>query len=278
MTKRSHNKKRNVGIIYDQLINYISKALIENRLDKAAEGKRIIIEHFNKDSQIYKELKLFNAIVVTDVKDGSLATQILENAKGAARSHDTEMLRHEKNMLIKDINYNLGKGFYSTSVDNYKRYASVQVLFNEWRKFNKADIQKVTQYESKVHSILLEEKSVVKFEKNPDEVNNVIVKLYTEKFNEKFSNKMNNLQNDILREYAFEGSISPDRLVQLKSNAVEAIENFISQNDNRIIESKYKAVIGKIESLPVKDINDETISKYLSVCGLFTEVKENSNE
>ena len=121
MTKRSHNKKRNVGIIYEQLINYISKALIENHLEKAAKGKKIIVEHFNKDSQIYKELRLFNAIVVTDIKDGSLATQILENAKGAARSHDTNMLRHEKNMLIKDINYSLGKEFYSSTIDNYKR-------------------------------------------------------------------------------------------------------------------------------------------------------------
>ena len=30
MTKKSHNKKRNVGIIYEQLVLKLSKALVEN--------------------------------------------------------------------------------------------------------------------------------------------------------------------------------------------------------------------------------------------------------
>ena len=272
MTKRSHNKKRNVGIIYEQLINYVTKALIENRLEDAAKAKEIITNHFHSRSQLYKEIKLFNAIVVSDIEDGSLATQILENAKGAARSHDVNTLRHEKNMLIRDINYNLGKGFYDTYVSNYKRYANVQILFNEWRKFNKADISKVTEYESRVHKILLEKKSVSKYEKNPDEVNSSIVRIYTQKFNESFSKKLNNVQKDLLKEYAFGSQSLQNKLESLKVDTVQAIRDFVSANNNQIINSKYESVINEIKSLPTENINDSDIQKYLSICGLFEEV------
>ena len=77
MTKRSHNKKRNVGIIYEQLILTVSKALIDNDINKAKIAKNIIKKYFRPGTEIYKEHKLFQSLIRTHIKDNSLATRIL---------------------------------------------------------------------------------------------------------------------------------------------------------------------------------------------------------
>ena len=77
MTKKSHNKKRNVGIIYEQLILTISQALVENNLSKAEKAKEIIKRYFRKGTELYKEHKLFQALVLPEIKDASLATAII---------------------------------------------------------------------------------------------------------------------------------------------------------------------------------------------------------
>ena len=46
MTKRSHNKKRNVGIIYEQLVQTISRALVEDDKSTAMKAKNLIKRFF----------------------------------------------------------------------------------------------------------------------------------------------------------------------------------------------------------------------------------------
>ena len=41
-----HNKKRNVGIIYEQLLLTLSKALVENNTNRVSIIKKIINDHF----------------------------------------------------------------------------------------------------------------------------------------------------------------------------------------------------------------------------------------
>ena len=100
MTTRSHNKKRNVGIIYEQLLATAAKGIVENKpaLTKRAQA---LIKRFYKDgTEIYREHRLFKAIVEPEIKDGSLATKILDEAKKAARTHNVQRLEREKSRLI----------------------------------------------------------------------------------------------------------------------------------------------------------------------------------
>ena len=49
MTKKSHNKKRNVGIIYEQLVFRLSKALVENDKKTFEDTKTLIKRYFKKN-------------------------------------------------------------------------------------------------------------------------------------------------------------------------------------------------------------------------------------
>ena len=86
MSKKSHNKKRNVGIIYEQLILTISKAIVENNLEDASRAKGIIKKYFKPGTELYKEHKLFQALIKPEINDASLATAILGEAKKASRA------------------------------------------------------------------------------------------------------------------------------------------------------------------------------------------------
>ena len=46
MKNRSHNKKRNVGIIYEQLINHMCNCVVENNEDNVKQ----IIDDYQKNT------------------------------------------------------------------------------------------------------------------------------------------------------------------------------------------------------------------------------------
>ena len=119
MTKKSHNKKRNVGIIYELLLSVAAKGMVENNAKLTTRSQKIIKRFFREGTELQKEHRLFKALLEPQINDGSLATKILGEAKKAARTHNLERLEREKSRLIKEINYSFGKNFYNQRIENY---------------------------------------------------------------------------------------------------------------------------------------------------------------
>ena len=71
-----HNKKRNVGIIYELLLKFVSKNLIENNQKNAQEALDIIKKRFSKNTELYKEFRLFNALAKSTVSDTAVAAAV----------------------------------------------------------------------------------------------------------------------------------------------------------------------------------------------------------
>ena len=75
-----HNKKRNVGIIYELLLRYISSSLVESNKQAAKKGLTIIEKRFNKNTELYKEFRIFNALAKTTVSGTHVSAAILQEA------------------------------------------------------------------------------------------------------------------------------------------------------------------------------------------------------
>ena len=180
-----HNKKRNIGIIYEQLLQYLSRSVISKDQNKIKAVKEILSSNFQPGSHLYREYRLFNALINTTVPSDSLANRILEEAKKGAQNFDLKQLNLEKSMLIKSINYKIADtDFYRQRVDEYRAYATVQTLLDDWRRGEKANMTKLVEYELKVHTMLLTEKTSNKLSEKVDpEINKITVKLMLEKFN-----------------------------------------------------------------------------------------------
>ncbi len=286
MSKGSHNKKRNVGIIFEQLTKYMSKAVLEKDYVKARITLRIIRECFKPGSQLYREFRLFNALVKTRVPREALANRILEDARNASRKFDGNKLRHEKSALIKKINHTLDdSNFYNQRIKEYRSYATIQTLLNDWRLREHADIARVVKYENDVINWLLAEGttsgSVTPDYDNKD-INVLTLKIMNEKFNKKYGESLNEEQKGIIKQYVFETSLNDPAKIEkyntLKKLAVDEIREFALTCKNEVLNEKVGNVIKKIENFQVKRIDDATVSRLLTISSLKQELLENQSE
>jgi len=274
MSKTSkHNKKRNVALIYEQLIRYISKSLVEGNHDKARVAMGIVKEHFSKGTHLYKEFRLFNAVLRTTVTDTRLADRILAEARDAAKKHDSVALDKEKSRLIASINKRLDESnFFDMKIPEYKDLATFQTLLNEWRKGESSNIATVVQFEEKARNILMTEKNLPELLKT-ESVNGVTVRIMKEKVAKKLGNDLSESQLKLVMSSVKKNDVVTVRLMhETKVSALRVLEKFALENTNQVLAEKIRPVIESIKSLDSKDTCDENIARHLLLSKMAEEI------
>ena len=281
---KSHNKKRNVGIIYEQLLRTMAESLIVDETEKYRKALNIIRKHFRQGTQLYREFRLFNALVKTSVNKESLATRILQEAKTAALDFDSSQLRKEKAALIKDINYILAdSSFYNQRIREYREYATIQTLLNDWRA-PQSNIPRIADYENKVCDMLLTEKKDIPLDVlQDDDVSALAVRLMTEKFNKRYGSQLNDEQQTLIKEYVFSTRHGETKefkgyLNELKASLSIELDLYSNNCKNEILNEKMNKVHGAVATLDTGLINDETVSRFLLVSQLKSEIMEVDDE
>jgi hypothetical protein len=268
-----HNKKRNVGLIYEFMVRYMSKSLIDGDDVKFKEAKKIFKKHFKPGTELYREFRLFNSLVKTTVGTKFTAQSILGEAKIAARNYNYNKLNREKSVLIKNINHNLSDtGFYGFNIPEYKVYATIQTLLNDWRNTDTLNIERIARYENSILEWLVSEKQTINLaECVDDDSNSLVLRLMLEKINKKYNFKLSSLQKEILREYVFTNNIDnlKQMLNEIQINAIQNIDKLKNEfSDNKYLIEKIKKVSSVLGKQNLKEINDKTIIRYFKLIDL----------
>jgi hypothetical protein len=274
--KKLHNKKRNVGIIYEQIIKYICSRSIEGDTKSSNKAANLIKKYFKEGTQLSKEYKLFKALVETRGVSESLGTSILNETKKACNYHfDEKKLEIEKSNLIKELNYSFGKGvIFKNQISDYKLYATIQTLLNEWRKKDSFDISIIAKYQNKIHKHLItEDKKIDKVEEDYSKVNPLVYRLMENKFNEKYNAVLNEEQKDILAAVISEDKSLPEYLYNLKKSCINNLKIYKTNCENTVLLESFNKVYNKIDSLDENDFSQENLKKFLSLCKLKEEIK-----
>lgn len=138
--KIKHNKKRNVGLVFDQLSRLLSESLIKGDTETSKKCSKIIAEHFRKGTALHDEMRLFRSLSGVTIKNDALLLRVLDESRSAAKSIDSNQLSKEKTRLIKSLNESFGKNeIFNMKNSRFKTLASIQVLLNEWRKGTGSD-------------------------------------------------------------------------------------------------------------------------------------------
>ena len=128
MRKVKHNKIRNTGLLFEFLLRQITSDV----LNKGQNGEAVTIvkQRFNENTELGKELALYNILITKKFKSDSKADYFINEVMKTRSDLNNSILRREKYNLIKEIqsNYDLQK-FMSSKVPNYKTYASIYKLF-----------------------------------------------------------------------------------------------------------------------------------------------------
>ena len=274
-----HNKKRNVGIIYELLLKHISTKLLEGNKKDAKIATRIIEKHFKKGTELYKEFRLFNALAKSNITHTHTVASILNEAKIASKKLNKETLEKEKSLLLKDINYKIAdKDFYYRSITDYRDLGLVQLSLNEWRKKDR-DVKKLVDLEVRLGELMLRDKNKINEHKyDASHSDRLVLKIMTEKFNRRYGEELTADQKKIIEGYVFLSDKNPSQLQEFfkvkKQEALEKLENFEDTSDNKYLLSKLDEVREKIASLPAKDINDQNVVKFLTLTKMISEIRK----
>ncbi len=286
MTK-IHNKRRNAGLLYEFLIRTISNALVEGDKKKSTTALRLLKKHFKAGTELYREFRLINALVRSTVSSDSVASSILSEAKTAAKSYNLEALDKEKSHLIKNINYYLrDNNFFDQQINEYKAYATAQMLINNWRSEGRdKDIANLVAYEDQMVRWLVSEKTekgeLISQEDSPG-MSRLLMKVMTQKLNEKYSMTLNDDQKGLLKSYIFstaqsDPSIIKKKLSEIKDGLLSNIDNylFLNKDDSYIVE-KMNNVKGSLMNESIEHVDDDVITKFMLYVKLGNEI--NSEE
>ena len=279
----SHNKKRNVGIVYELLLRAVSSYLIEDKKEKAQTALDIISRRFSKDTELFKEFRLFNALAKTRVTDPTVTAVILTETKAAARRIDYQKLDREKSLLIRDINHILNdQMFFHRRISNYRDLATIQTALNEWSLGDKSDLSKTILVETKLVELLKSEpvqESQIN-EETDVKVDSLVVKLLNEKFNKKYAGSLTDDQRGLIRDYVIMNTASGpsdkmiERALKIKASSLKTLDEIEKTEKNQIIQEGLKDVRSRVASLDLTALDDDKLGKLMTLSQLIEEARE----
>ena len=268
-----HNKKRNVGLLHEQLVRHASQMTVEGSRGSAETALKILVKYFNKGSELFNEFRLFSALVHPSVPDKDIARKIIQESRRACANHDPHKLDKEKSLLIREINYNIDrKDFYNQRIKDYKIFSTVQALLNEWRGRNMLSPDEIVQYELVLENHLTRDKGDQSLGKN-SAADPLIFNIMIEKFNKKYGKKLLPAQRKLLETKLLGDTDEVVRLSELiKIEASKCVKEYYENCDNDFLLSKRDKLVERVNSYQ-PDKTDDSLTKALLLYNLIDELE-----
>jgi hypothetical protein len=286
MRKVKHNKIRNTGLLFEFLLRQITSDVLNKDNGQAVS---IVKEKFNENTELGKELALYNILITKKFKSDSKADYFINEVMKARADLNNSVLRRERYNLIKEIqsNYNLQK-FMSSKVPNYKTYASIYTLF-EYNKSLSPD-QKTESFFNIVEHVTTDEKSIklsetVKILPDDEDLRILTYRTLLEKFNQKYT-KLSSAQKNLLREYINNVSNTnslKDTLKEIVKGLKEDLKQHSKNLKDKVVKIKMQEAIKSINKFCGIDdksdvVKDEYVIQTMRYLELLKELKKSGNK
>jgi len=285
MRKVKHNKLRNTGLLFEFLLRQITSDVL-NKID-GSKAVAIVKKKFNENTELGKELALYNIIINKKFGDDRKADYFIKEVLKERVNLNSTSLKREKYNLIKVINenYDLQK-FVSSKVDNYKVYASTYKLF-EHSDLLSPD-QKTESHFNIVEHITT--KSNLKLSNTtilPDDEDLRILTYRTllEKFNQKYT-KLSGAQKNLLREYINNISNTnslKDTLKEIIRGLKKDLKEHSKNLKDKVVQIKLKEAINSIDKMcgineKSSVVKDSYVTQTMRYLELLKELKKSGNK
>jgi hypothetical protein len=250
---------------------------------------KIVKEKFNENTELGKELALYNILVTKKFKSDTKADYFINEVMKARGDLNNSRLRRERYNLIKEIqsNYNLQK-FMSSKVPNYKTYASIFTLF-EYNKSLSPD-QKTESFFNIVEHVTTDEKNIklsetVRTLPDDEDLRILTYKTLLEKFNQKYT-KLSGDQKNLLREYINNVSNTnslKDTLKEIVKGLKEDLKTHSKNLKDEVVKIKMAEAIKSINKFcGLNDnsdvVRDDYVVQTMRYLELLKELKKSGNK
>ena len=285
MRKVKHNKIRNTGLLFEFLLRQITSDVLNKSNGKAVS---IVKEKFNENTELGKELALYNILITKKFKSDSKADYFINEVMKARYDLNNGRLRRERYNLIKEIqsNYNLQK-FMSSKVPNYKTYASIYKLF-EYNTLSPDE--KTESFFNIVEHVTTEDSNLrlsetVKTLPDDEDLRILTYRTLLEKFNQKYT-KLSGAQKNLLREYINNVSNTnslKDTLKEIVRGLKEDLKQHSKNLKDEVVKIKMTEALKSInEFCGLNDksnvVKDEYVIQTMRYLELLKELKKSGNK
>lgn len=271
---RRHKKKRNTGLMYEFLVKAISTGVVTSDKNLVNSAQKVLKEHFGQDTEISKEFRIFKALSQVNGVPDNVAATILSEARVLSNRCDMKKLDEEKTRLIQSIQRNLNEEkFYSQKLNDYKKFATIQTLLDQWRDIEKSDLALRAEYENKIFESMVAPAPVVE---NPftklEDVNDLVVEVMSRKINSLYTKSLTEDQKKLLTLYTVKGPCNElvEELKALKLEMPKLVKDYAEKSEDGVLKDKTGIVLEDIASLPTSEteINDTVMGRYLLISQL----------
>ena len=285
MKKIKHSKFKNTGVLFELLVRQITLEVLNG--DKKETAKNIVKEFFAPNTELNKELRLYDILLKEKYSSETKADRLVETVCDAHAKLNQSTLSKEKFNLIKEVSAKFDiEQFLSSPITNYKVLASIYKVFESKRESN-YDIKdifnsKITLIEnitSKPSQKLqpTEDKKLIESYKQQDkDLRLLTYKILVETFNKKYTN-LDDSQKNLLKEYInnitnttkFKDYVS----VELPKIVAE-LRTIKSKVEDRVTTIKLSETISVLEKMKMgKTVSDSQVSSIMLSYELIKELK-----
>lgn len=276
MKKIKHSKFKNTAMLFELLTRQITSDIISSNESVAIQ---ILKKHFNKNTELIKEYKLYKTLCDERLKSDSKAVMLIDAALKARRGLNRKKLNEEKYQLIKTIKENFEiDAFFQTKVQNYKLLASIYKIFenNEFDnpvEFTKSRITILENITSNGKEKFISED--ISIENEPKEIRLLAYSYLVEKFNKKYGD-LSESQKVLLREYM--GNVSnTNNLKSLIQTEAANIKKIFAKNINKVKDKSLKIKLTEVTHLlseyeTIKKVEENHISALLRYYSLIDDL------
>ena len=289
MRKLKHSKIRNTGLLYDFLLRQLTSEILEK--SQKEKAIRIVKDYFNENTNLGRELNLYNLLMQKKFKDDKKANYFIAEVLNERKKISSTILRREKYNLISALkeNYDLTK-FLSSKVRNYKTYASIYKLF-EQNGNRLSPEEKTVSHFNLVEHITTTNKDIKLTETMggtplpaDEDLRILTYRTLLEKFNNKYS-KLNLPQKSLLRAYINNVS-NTNSLKEFIEKVTPVLKKELKKHSknvsDKVVKIKLKEAINSINKFcntgKAKLVKDSVVVQTMRYMELLKELKKNGNK
>jgi len=285
--KTKHSKVKNTGLLFEFLLRQLTVDVLNG--NKNSGALNLIKKRFNENTELGKELRLYNALLITNFKSDKKADFLIAETIGSRKKLNNSLLKRERYNLIKEIKQKFNiSNFLSSRVNDYKIYASIYKLFENNSSMNPEEktevyfniLENVTSNSKKESNIqfssLIKNKDKIK----EDDIRILSYKILLEKFNKKYST-LDKFQKSLLRAYINNVS-NTNSLKEYIAEKIPYVEKEIKKYSrnikDKVVKIKLKESINLLGELVSnknkKLVDDKIVVSFMRYYELLKELKK----
>jgi len=290
MKKIKHSKVKNTGVLFELLVKQITLEVLNG--DKTENAKKIVKEFFAPNTELNKELRLYDLLLKEKYASESRAEKFVDTVADAHNKLNQTKLSKEKYNLIKEVNSKFDlEQFLSSPVNNYKVLASIYKVF-ESKKSENYDIKdvfnsKVTLIENIISRPVVtnnkqseSDKLVEAYKKQDKDLRLLTYKILVETFNKKYTN-LDDSQKNLLKEYINNISNTSkfkDYVLIELPKIISELKKINSKITDKVTKIKLTETVSVLEKTKIgKSVSDNQVSSIMLSYELIKELKSKVN-